>query len=233
MEDDADTLFNAWKTTPSPAGLSKVVDSLKPTIEYNLGAIGAADDPTIRTKARAMAAKAIHAYDPSHGTKLSTWVTSQLRPLTRYKRATQSVGLPERTQLDAWQIHKGTQEYLDKHGREPDTSELADYLRMPVKRIATVRRASGRAVTSESNGPGAENPGDDFVDEAVSYLLPELDHVGRKILEHRTGYAGAPLKEASQLAAELGVSEPTVSRKSAYLHDRLNDVMEQLRTTHG
>lgn len=230
MEDDADTLFSAWKTSPSPAGLSKIVNALSPTIDYSLSSIGAADDPTIRTKARALTAKAVTGYDPSHGTKLSSWVASQLRPLTRYKRKTQGIGLPERTQLDAWQIHKGTQEFLDKHGREPDTTELADYLRMPVKRIAAVRRASGRSVVSEEQ-TGAES-GDDFVDEAVSYLLPELDHVGRKILEHRTGYAGADIRDAARLAAELGVSPPTVSRKAAYLHTRLQDVMDKLKETY-
>lgn len=228
MDDDTDALYQAWKKSPSQEGLASIVSALRPTTEFHLGAIGAADDPTIRTKARAITAQAVQSFDPTQGANIRTWVTSQLRPLARYKRKTQSIGLPERTQLDAWHIHKGTQEFLDKHNREPDTHELADHLKMPVSRIAEVRRASGRAVVGEDIG-GTGSSEDDFVDEACSYLIPELDHVGRKILEHRTGYAGAPKKEVGQLAAELGISPASVSRKAAFLHGRLTEVMEDLR----
>ena len=73
-------LWDRWKRSGSPQDLQAVLDQLKPVIarEVNRWAGGLAR-PTLETKAKALAVKAIKSYNPSHGTALSTHVTNDHR----------------------------------------------------------------------------------------------------------------------------------------------------------
>lgn len=223
-EDDP---YAKWQMLPGPDTLNEVMESLRPTINSALGRINAADDNTVRMKARALTVSAIKSFDPSSGASLRTHVTNQLQPLSRYRRKVQSVGIPERTQLDAYTIYKGELELEDKLGRKPDVTELSDFIRMPVKRIAAVRRQSGRKAVSESNAPDSENKFD-FADEAAEYLAPTLDRFGRAVLEGRTGFGGNPIVDVRTLAAQTGTSPAKVSRKAAELAASLQEIQSAL-----
>lgn len=225
-----DTLYQEWAKAPDTSTLNRVVDSLSPVMNYALSSIGAHDDPVLKTRAKVFTAQAVKKYDPTSGASLATWTSSQLQQLRRAKRETQSVmSVPDRSQIDALKLSQAEQAFIDEHDREPDVLELADYARIPVKRIEKIRKTV-RAVPSESamagGGPVYETP---FDEEALSYVHNDSDHIDRKIIEFKTGYGGSPLLEAKELAKKLKLTPSQLSRRSARIALRVNELEEALK----
>lgn len=227
--------FFVYQNDPTEKSFGSVLKSLDPIINKSLAALGQTDNTLLRGQAKLFTAQAIKKYDPVHGAGLHTWVTRQLMQLRRANRNFNSpIKVPERTQLDAYYLSSKEQEFMETHGREPDVHELADLTKLPVKRIEKVRQQfykvpSSSAIPDEAL-VGSET---DFMHEAVSYLFPEEDYINRKILEHRTGYGGAQMLGTSELAAKLGVRPDVISKRSSRLADKLVQIEDVLRNTHG
>lgn len=229
IELDSDQVAGSYlnyQEDPSPKNLNATIRALEPSINYSLGSIDAAGDPMMTAKARTLTAKAVQSFDPSRGSKLSSYVVSQLQPLKRYKRMVRSpVSLPDRLQLDSFSLQRAEKEYLDEHGREPDTMELSDYSKIPVKRIEKIRMSS-RSIPSEKELPDMMSGIDiDFSGEAVDYIYHDSDHVNRMILEHKMGYGGKEILTTTELANKLKISLPALSKRSAKLAWRIQDML--------
>ena len=101
-----DDAYNIYANDPTPANLSGVVKSLKPTIDYQLASLGSSTDPVMKNKALTYTAQAIKKFDPAVSS-LPTYISSQLRRLSRDRRASLSpVKVPERIQLEAYDLFK-------------------------------------------------------------------------------------------------------------------------------
>lgn len=225
------TAYNAYLTDPTPDNLYTVVEHLNPVINYSLSAINAGGDNLIRNKARLFAADAVKKFDPSHGAALPTWVSGQLMQLKRFKReVNQPVKVPERVQLDAYSLARAEQEFYDKFNREPDVEELADYAKIPRKRIEKIRR-SFRAMPSQgAMGDGFVQSESDFGAEAMDYVYKDADKVDRKIIEMKTGYGGRyePMPP-NKIAAMLGLTPSQLTRRSIKLSMRIQEVEKNLQ----
>lgn len=231
-----DKHFGNYTLEPSNANLGHVLKSLDPVINSSLASIGEAGNSFLRSKAKLYAAQAVKSYSPESGASLHTWVANQLFRLRRAKRESNSPAkVPERTQLDAYHIFSKEREFQDLHNREPDIHELSDYAKMPVKRIAKVRAQFFRVPTAEAVGgiDGITDAESDYMDEAISYLYDDLDHVDKKILEHRTGYGGSPILSNGDLARKLDVRPDVISKRSARLGSKIMEVNERLRRTNS
>lgn len=227
--------YSMWQEDPSPANLKKVVDSLEPTIAKFSSSIGAADNPYIMSRGRVLAAKAVQTYNPSAGAQLHTWVSNQLQPLRRSKRESNSpVHIPEGIQLDAWTITQGERDFTDKHGRDPDVNELADFIKLPVERISKVRKTmrpvASESMLSEENGSNIQTQEPDYSDEALRYVYDELDYVDRKILEWKTGYGGAEKLPALEVAKRLKLDPSNISRRSAVIGRKILETEDMLKS---
>ena len=223
----------AYQDNPSQQSRRGVVDALHPLIASQAAAYGGSDSPHIRHQAKLMAADAVRTYDPTSGTKLTTWVQSNLRGLTRYRREMGSpVRIPERAQLDAWSIEKARRKYVDTHGDEPDSRQLADAASMPVKRIAEVMNMT-RPMSSDSSTFGGSQTVPDNMDEALGYVYGNSDKTDRLIIEHLTGYGGKPLLQKQEIAAKLGVSPAMVTRRSDLIGQATQDFDRELSRTYG
>jgi DNA-directed RNA polymerase specialized sigma subunit len=221
--------FHAYKQSPSPDGLAKVVKHLQPTIDYSLGYLNAQNDPVLRSKAMLFAADAVDKYDPQHGASLPTWVSSQLQQLGREARKLRSpVSVPERIQLDSLKMHQAKKRYADEHGREPDIGELADYTSMPVKRLEKVQRYQFSMPTEAAMGE-IEGEGPDLEKEALEYVYHEADHTDRRILEMKTGYGGHPVMAPKDIAVHLKLTPTQLTRRSMRITKKLNDLREALQ----
>ena len=144
--------YAAYASDPTPANLSGVVKSLKPTIDYQLASLGSTTDPVMRNKALTYTAKAIKSFDPERSS-LPTHVSSQLRRLSRDRRAILSpTRVPERVQLESYTLHTKEQQFIDTHGREPDIGELASYADMSVKKLQQLRSANMANSTEDTFG---------------------------------------------------------------------------------
>ena len=227
---DTDAAHALYKAQPTPENLHSVVETLKPTIGYTLASLNAAQDPVMHGKAMLAAAEAVKQYDPTKGASLPTFVTSHLRSLTRDARKSRSpMNLPERTQLDRYKLEKAKKELVDKHGRDPDMVELADYTGLPIKRIEKIQKGE-MAVGTEGEESGLGHSEPDFEQEALHYVYHDADHTDRRILDMRAGYAGHPVMEPKDVAVVLGLSPAQLSRRSAKLAFKIQKIHSALTT---
>jgi len=223
--------YVTWREDPSDDNMATVMKSLNPTISYFVSTLGASDNPQMRHKAKVFAAQAVHSYNPESGAGLSTWTQGQLKRMRRYKRETGgAVRVPDRSQLDAYTIEKARVQYLDDHGSEPDMHQLADAARLPVKRIEAVTAAT-RPVPSASQLPGAGGALPDYMDEAAEYVYSEADKKDRQILEFSTGYGGVEKLTKANIAKKLGISTAQVTRRTARIGMRLQEMNDDLQST--
>lgn len=226
-----DTAYQTYLQDPTPEKLNIVVEHLKPAINYSISAMNAGSDALIKNKAKVFAANAVKKFDPQFGASLPTWVSGQLMQLKRFSReVNQPVKVPERIQLDAYTLFKGERDFIDQFDREPDLEELADHIKMPVKRIEKVRRAFRAMPSQGAMGDNNAQSEPDFATEAVDYIYKDSDKIDRKIIEMKTGYGGK--YEAMQpkiIAIQLGLSPSQLTRRSAKLSLRIQEVERMLQ----
>lgn len=225
-------IYNRWNATKDPNDFNLVLKSLKPTIEYSLSTYQAKGDPYIESKAKLITAKAIREFDPEYKVSLPTYVSSQLRKLTRVVRESRSpIKVPERLIYEAAELKEAEQDFMEQHGREPDVQELSDFSKIPIDRIEYIRKKSikqvseGQYFTGESDdGSESKTSVEDVsqempntVREALTYTHANSDHRERKILEWSTGFGGAPILKPADIAKKLNISQSQVSRITAKL----------------
>ena len=224
-------------TTPAPEvaaplDLAASVKALRPTIDYALIQMNAADDPYLRIRADTIAAKAVQNFNPDRGAALPTWVSQNLMQLRRERRESgATIRVPERIQMDSFALAKATAEFTDTNGRDPSMLELADATHLTPKRIAHVRAhevpTSGSGAFGE-DGVGTFTPS--YASEAMDYVYSESDPVDRKILEMRMNYSGKhpTLMSKKDIARVLGLHQSQVTRRSANLAMRLEKMKRDI-----
>ena len=221
--------YTRWAQTKTPEDLHQVVKTLEPKISYNLHRYGLGSDPLATSKARVFTARAIKTFDPSTGNSLATWVDRNLQQLTRFKRQrATAVHVPERTQLDNYAITRAAIDFEEEYGREPELDELADAAGMKLSRLHQVRGAFKKMTSEEpfeGNTAGQHTP--DYLTEAMSIVWDEAEKKDRQILEMKTGFGGKfPPMEANEVSTRLGISPVELSRRSARLGAKLDELLE-------
>jgi DNA-directed RNA polymerase specialized sigma subunit len=230
---DTASLYDRWRMDPSGDNLNRVVDSMKGTINYKLGSMGVADNPQMRHQARLYAADAVRKFDPASGANLSTWTQSQLQSLQRFRREQQGpVKIPDRAAIDAWAIERSTRELEDELGYEPDVKQVADKSGLSLRRIAKVRQIT-RPMAADSQMMTEMSDAPDFLGEALEYVYDGSDRMDRKIIEMTTGYGGSPILQKNQIAQRLGISPSQVTRRTARIGEKLQDLDRELEETHA
>lgn len=219
-----------WQLDRTPEKLSAAVDHLNPKLAYHLHRYGLGDDKLAHGQARILAAKALQSYDPSTGASLYTWLDRSMQPLSRFKRTrATAIKVPERIQLEAYRINRATLDFEEEHGREPEVDELAEYAGLSRKRLDQIqksfRKMSGEAAF-EGNLPSELDT--DFMSEAMDAVWDESDKRDRMILEHRTGFGGKEILQPKDLAVRLNMSPVELSRRSARLTAKLDEILEKL-----
>jgi DNA-directed RNA polymerase specialized sigma subunit len=221
----------AWLDSRDPAGMAGAVNALTPKLAQHLHRYGLGTDPLAMGKAKVLAAKALQSYDPSSGAGLMTWLDRNMQPLSRFRRQrATAIKVPEKIQLDNMAIERAAADFEIEKGREPELDELADAAGMTVKRLDHVRKAFKR-MPSESAFEGnlESNIGPDTLGEALSIVWDESDPVDRKILQLRTGYGGtARTDSAAEVAMTLNLTPVQLSRRSARIAAKLDELMESL-----
>lgn len=235
-DDDISSLspYEKWQLFKDSDSLYEVTKSLRPTIDSVVASLGGTGNPQVAAKARVIAAKAIQTYDPSAGATLPTWVSQQLRQLTRDIRKSNSmVHVPDGVQLDGYTLYRAEREFEDEHGREPTVEELADISHLSVKRIKDVRQKMRPVVTdagteSEDGSSLLSVENSDYTQDALDYVYAESDRNDRKILEYTVGYGGASPLDTNQIMQKLKLTPVQLSRRKARLSMRINEVVEGL-----
>lgn len=243
-EEDQDpsdfTPYQRWVLSGSQDDLYSTVKDLRPTIDSVVASLGGSGNPQIAARARVIAAKAVQSYDASSGASLPTWVSQQLRQLTRdIRKSNSAVAIPDGVQLDGYAIYRAEKEFEDENGREPTVDELADKCHLSRKRIADVRKKMKTIVTgematgedSEDGVLGADELGlskTDYTNDALDYVYNESDRNDKKILEYTVGYGGADVLDNKQIMQKLKLTPVQLTRRKARLSMRINQIIEDL-----
>ena len=227
--------YDQWRYEPTQNNLYNVVKSLQPTIQASLASMkGMA--PNIKAKARIGAAKGVQSYDPNSGASLPTWVSSQLRQLTRDVRKSNNVlSVPENAQLDAYHIYKTELELEDELGRAPTVQEVADRAGMSIKKISTVKGkikavATDAGFESDDGSSIVQNSTNDYSSEAMDYVYNESDLKDQQLLEHLVGYGGSDIWDNKTIMEKLNLTPVQLSRRKMRLSQRIQSIMTDLET---
>lgn len=230
---DNSTPYERWVKDKSKENLFAATKALEPTIKSVVATLGGGNNPGIEARARVVAAKAIKSYDPNAGTSLPTWVSQQLRQLTRDIRKSNSVlSVPDKIQLEAMNLYKIEKELEDELDREPTTLELADKAHLSTKRIEKIRKHM-RAVSGESGdeeGTEVSNISykSDYTQDAMDYVYNDSDLLDRKILEMMGGYRGHKILDNKEIMAKLKISPVQLTRRKLRLGMRMKKIIQNL-----
>ena len=228
------TPYELYKLNPSKQNLVAVTRQLQPTIDSVIASMGDAGNPHLRSRANVIAAKAIKSYNPESGASLATWVSSQLRQLSRDARKSNNVlSIPEGVQLDSYALYRAEREFMEEHDREPTLKELADLTHLSQKRIAHIRKkvkavvADGAAV-GEDGTELAQGSETDHSQEAMDYIYNDSDTTDQKLLEYLLGYGGETPLDNKTIQQKLKLTPVQLTRRKARLAMRFNTIIADL-----
>lgn len=227
------TAWKTWKTTPSPENLLRAVELGQPTIETALTSyVGKSVPPSARGKAKLLAAEAVRTYDPEKGTKITTHLHNYLQPLIRYGRESRSaVHVPEETSSAIMKIKSAEGDLTAKLGRDPTDAELATNLGVSMRALGRYRRQAGGELAESvfDRGEGEDEASGDIATEFTDPLdvwahavYHDLDPVGKKIMEWKTGFNGHSVLPVNTIARRLGVSASAVSQRADVIAKRIS-----------
>lgn len=216
----------------APSELREELKKYEPVIQKALKQYaGGASTPVVRDRARILAAQALKSFDPQRGARIETHLMRQLQQLQRdVPRMTDPLPIPEQFRRDQYRISEVRRELEDETGLEPDDVEIADRLRMPVKRVRKVlERMSARVPWSVYEEGGEDDEGQDVVtsersgwDEWVDAVYQDLPARDRRIMAYRTGYGGVPTLSTNEIAEKLGITPQVVSQRSRMIQKQLD-----------
>ena len=226
--------YDEWVNDPTPENMSKLVDTLQPTINSEVQRY-AGPKPLLRGKAKGLAIKAVHTYDPTRGAKLRTWVVTQLQPLSRYGQQLRPIAAPEAAIRQAAEVHRIQTEMNEDLGREPTDVELADSTGISTKRIVKLRSMVLPAVSEGAFEAGAGEderslPGTVFsnkTDVAQDMVYDSLSDRDKAIYDLKTGAHGKAALTNQMIAKRLGVTPALISQRSRQIGEQIADVQRR------
>lgn len=228
------TPYDLYKLNPTQKNLANVTRSLKPTIDSVLASLGDPGNPHLRSRANVVAAKAIKAYDPNAGASLPTWVSSQLRQLTRdIRKSNNTLSIPEGVQLDSYALYRAEQDFMEEHDREPTLTELSDLTHLSPKRIKDIRKKVKAVVTDgatigEDGSEMVQGSTVDYSKDALDYVYNDSDTTDKKLLEYTTGYGGETPLDNATIMKKLKLTPVQLTRRKARLSLRVQQIIDDL-----
>lgn len=229
-----DTVYSQWKTNKTPETNTALLKTIQPVIDTAvLSYAGQDTSPTIKSRARLMALKALDTYDPERG-NVRTHLLSQMQSLRRLSAQAQNIiSIPEQVSLDYTRLTENENELRDSLGREPTDDEIADNTGLSVKRIRRIRAfnqpvAEGtttQEVPEEAYGgdvastiPGAHRAADAWFD----FVYGDLSPTDKLIADLTMGRNGKRRTSTQDIARRLNITPGAVSQRAAKIQALLD-----------
>jgi len=215
-----------------PADLKPLHESFKPIIAKQTRVYsGKVPIPTsaIHHEMNKQFVNAMKSYDPGRGTKLNTWVTTNLKKGQRFIKTYQNLGKIPEGQISLITPYKAAKEELAaKLGHEPDTQSIADHMGEPVKRIIQLEKENRPDLSASGflNDPAEVLAPKEL--EAFKLIQYDLQPEERTVYEYTFGVNGKPLLKPGQIAKKTGIHASKISRIRKKLQGRVRDAMEIL-----
>lgn len=215
-------LWRQWKESgEDPDRLQPLLQSLNSTIQANVRKHRAPriHPPVIEAEARSLTVKALRRYDPAKGTVITTHVQNNLKGLNRFVKKHQNFTRIVEAQANRIGDYDRAKASLSEElGREPTTLELADRLKMSVKKVSRLEKEIRRDRFDlgpsddlvESNPFEAPLP----VEREIIQMLPyELNINEQLVFNYLFGQGGKKrITSTGKISKELGWSDSKVSQ---------------------
>lgn len=231
---DFDDAFKQWKAKPAPDTNTKLLSTVQPVIDTALSSYsGAQVSPTMRSRAKLMALRALETYDPQRG-NVRTHLLSQLQGLRRATAKEQNIiAVPEQVGLDYQRLLESENDLRDRLGRDPTDIELADHTMLSPRRIKKIRAfhqpvAEGSTLreTTDESGDGATAsmiPGSNRAAEAwMNFVYDDLGPTDKLIMDMTLGRNGRRRTSTQEIARRLNVTPGAVSQRAAKIQAMLD-----------
>jgi DNA-directed RNA polymerase specialized sigma subunit len=220
-----------WKATQTPEAMGKFLRDVDPIITSAVKSYAGMSTPTIHSKAKVMAAKAMLRYDPKKG-NISTFLMNELKGISRESmRETRAIRIPERIMYDSRRIVEAEDEFKSVYMREPTLLELADKTGLSEKRISYIRNVTmpllheGSNVSAETGEPSLTATNVPDIDEmSREYVYRDLDPIDKLIFDHRFGAHGKKRLGVIDLAARIKISPASISQRAKKISGLIDEV---------
>jgi hypothetical protein len=212
-------LWNKWNEGGQrPDDLRPLLKSLRPLIrsKSNFWANRADLPPAaVHAEFNKRALGALRTYNPTKGTQLKSWVTTNLKKAQRWVSSYQDPTRMQETRYykaGQWDNAKAT---LDEQlNREPTTLEMAEFLGWPEAEAGRME-AEKRDVFYTSLSPDGFDPTSIMPSrevEVLNLIRPELNPEETLVYEHTIGFGGKPQLRPGEIAKKLRMSPSKVTR---------------------
>lgn len=224
--------YNAWVVNRNPETMAGLVDAFMPTVNAEIMQYSGPKE-LLRSRGRYLVTQAVKSFNPMGGTKLNTWVVTNLKQLSRYGKRLRPVRASEAMLRNAAELASVERRLEDGLGRKPTDAELTDETGWSAKTIANIRNSAVASVNSgvfgeddEGEG-GASEPGlvrPSSLPYAAEAVYMGLDDKDKAIFDGKTGMHGKKQMSGTSLADMLKITPAAVSQRSAAIGERIADM---------
>lgn len=227
--------YNKWVVSRTPEDMAELVDAFMPTVNAEIMQYSGPKE-LLRSRGRLLVTQAVKSYNPMGGSKLNSWVVTNLRQLSRYGKRLRPVRASEAMIRNAAELASVERRLEDDLGRKPTDEELVDETGWNAKTIADIRKSS---VASVSGGMfGEDDEGEGTVPDpgllrpsplpyAAEAVYMGLDDRDKAIFDGKTGMHGSRQMSGSSLADMLKVTPAAVSQRASAIGREISDMMRR------
>jgi len=231
-QDSYTRAYNAWVVNRTPENMAGLVEAFMPTVNAEIMQYEGPKE-LLRSRGRLLVTKAIKSFNPMSGTRLNSWVVTNLRQLSRYGKRLRPVRAPEEMLRSAAELASVERRLEDDLGRKPTDDELTDETGWSAKTIAKIRKSSVASVNGsmfgeDDDGEGARSdPGlvrPSRLPYAAEAVYMGLDDKDKMIFDAKTGMHGGRQMSGTSLADMLKMSPAAISQRASAIGREIADM---------
>lgn len=231
-QDSYSRAYNEWVLSRTPEAMAGLVEAFMPTINAEIMQYSGPKE-LLRARGRYLVTQAVKSFNPMGGTKLNSWVVTNLKQLSRYGKRLRPVRASEAMLRNAAELATIEKRMEDDLGRKPTEDELVDETGWNKKTIAEIRKSavasvSGSTFGEDDEGEGLSEPGiirPNKLPYAAEAVYMGLDDKDKAIFDGKTGMHGKKQTSGSSLADMLNLSSAAVSQRSAAIGNDIAKMM--------